>query len=202
MQIAKVTDLKDNTQLSTAQLVVSSPGVAIKAFKKMAMNIDTIKSVVFDEADSVLGEEHSEHCMKLVDIMKEKKSQFIAFTATVTENLLQFFESNFQNLYNKLTVPLKDLSLDGIKHLCILVNKDQKINVLDTMYKAMTVGQCIIFVNTKKFCYTIKMHLEKLGRSCSVLTGQLDKSERDKVIKDFENGMSKVLITTNIIARG
>lgn len=99
----------------------------------MAMNIDTIKSVVFDEADSVLGEEHSEHCMKLVDMMKEKKSQFIAFTATVTENLLQFFESNFQNAYNKLTVPLKDLSLDGIKHLCILVNKDQKINVLDTM---------------------------------------------------------------------
>lgn len=152
LQIAKVTDLKDNTQLKTAQLVVSSPGVAIKAFKKQAITIDSVKLIVFDEADAVLGEEHSDHCLKLVDMMKEKNSQFVAFTATVTETLLAFFESNFSNNYNKLTVSIADLSLDGIKHLCIQVGKDEKIKVLDTMYKAMTVGQCIIFVNTKKFC--------------------------------------------------
>jgi len=66
----------------------------------------------------------------------------------------------------------------------------------------MTVGQCIIFVNTKKFCSIMKIELEKMGKSCSVLTGQLDKEERDRVISDFEKGISKVLITTNIIARG
>lgn len=97
---------------------------------------------------------------------------------------------------------VNELSLDGIKHLCIQVEKDKKLEVLDTMYKAMTVGQCIMFVNTKKFCYTIKNHLDKLGKSCSVLTGNLNKQERDQVIKEFEKGESKVLIATNILARG
>lgn len=128
-----MTDLKDNAQLKTAQLVVSSPGVAVKAFKKQAISLDAVKLIVFDEADAVLGEEHSDHCLKLVDIMKEKNSQFVAFSATVTENLLQFFESNFKNSYNKITVSINELSLDGIKHLCIQVGKDEKINVLDTM---------------------------------------------------------------------
>lgn len=128
-----MTDLKDNALLKTAQLVVSSPGVAVKAFKKQAISLDAVKLIVFDEADAVLGEEHSDHCLKLVDIMKEKNSQFVAFSATVTENLLQFFESNFKNSYNKITVSINELSLDGIKHLCIQVGKDEKINVLDTM---------------------------------------------------------------------
>lgn len=105
----------------------------MKAFKKQAISLDAVKLIVFDEADAVLGEEHSDHCLKLVDIMKEKNSQFVAFSATVTENLLQFFESNFKNSYNKITVSINELSLDGIKHLCIQVGKDEKINVLDTM---------------------------------------------------------------------
>jgi superfamily II DNA/RNA helicase len=69
----------------------------VKAFKKQALSLDKVKLTVFDEADAVLGDEHSDHCLKLVDMMKEKNSQFVAFSATVTENLLQFFDSNFTN---------------------------------------------------------------------------------------------------------
>lgn len=204
LQIAKVTDLKDNTELKTAQLVVSSPGVALKAFKTSAMDMDAVKIIVFDEADACLGDDNSDHCLKLADMFKTKRDcQFLAFTATVNENLLNFFEANFAQNYNKITVnSVNELSLDGIKHLCIQVEKNKKLEVLDTMYKVMTVGQCIMFVNTKKFCYTIKEHLDRLGKSCSILTGNLNKQERDQVIKEFESGQSKVLITTNILARG
>lgn len=95
LQIAKVTDLKDNTQLKTAQLVVSSPGVAVKAFKKQAVDIDSVKIVVFDEADAILGDDNGDHCKMLADMFKSKQIQFIAFSATVNDNLLDFFESNF-----------------------------------------------------------------------------------------------------------
>jgi len=91
LQIAKVTDLKDNTELKTAQLVVSSPGVALKAFKKQAMSMEHVKIIVFDEADACLGDDNGDHCVKLADMFKAKREcQFIAFTATVNENLLNF----------------------------------------------------------------------------------------------------------------
>jgi len=62
-----------------------------------AIDIETVKMVVFDEADSVLGDENSDHCTMIADKLKGKDCQFIAFSATVTEPLINFFEYNFAN---------------------------------------------------------------------------------------------------------
>jgi len=56
------------------------------------------------------------------------------------------------------------------------------------MYKVMTVGQCIIFTNTKKFAPVICEWFQKNGRNSALLSGDLTKDERDEVIRTFENG--------------
>jgi len=66
----------------------------------------------------------------------------------------------------------------------------------------MTVGQCIIFTNTRKFASTVDSHMRKNDRSCALLTGELRKEDRDSAVASFEKGQSKVLVTTNLIARG
>jgi len=95
-----------------------------------------------------------------------------------------------------------DLSLDGVKHIFLYCDRDEKLNTLDVMYKVMTVGQCLIFVNTKKMTPVIFQYMQQIGRNSAILSGDLTKEERDQVVHQFEKGEFKVLITTNLISRG
>jgi len=86
-----------------AHLIVSTPGIAVKAFKKGLFKTSTCKVVVFDEADILLGSADKDHCSIIAKmLLQQKEIQFLGFTATVSAPLSNWFDTTFSNTYNKI----------------------------------------------------------------------------------------------------
>ena len=94
--------------------------------------------------------------------------------------------------------------LDVIKQLWIDTREYDggKLVFLEDIYSLLTIGQSIIFVETKRSADTVHQTLTNAGYTCSVLHGGIEAENRDITMEDFREGRSNVLITTNVLARG
>lgn len=78
----------------------------------------------------------------------------------------------------------------------------RKLEFLADIYSLLTIGQSIIFVETKNSADMVHRTLSNAGYTCSVLHGSIEPAQRDETMEAFRNGESNVLITTNVLARG
>ena len=81
-------------------------------------------------------------------------------------------------------------------------NEAHKSEILSSIYGMLTIGQSIIFVRKRSTADELAARMNSDGHAVTVLHGQFEAADRDKAIDDFRQGRSKVLITTNVIARG
>jgi len=99
IKVAKLIDLNGDTSFTRSHLIVSTPGIAVKSFKKGLFTQNTIRVVVFDEADIMLGSPDKDHCSIIARNMKaEPNVQLLGFTATINTALSQWFDSSFNNV--------------------------------------------------------------------------------------------------------
>jgi ATP-dependent RNA helicase DDX19/DBP5 len=94
--------------------------------------------------------------------------------------------------------------VDVIKQLWIDTRQYQggKRAFLEDIYSLLTIGQSIVFVATKREADEVHQTLQQAGYTCSVLHGGIEGPMRDATMEAFRNGVSNVLITTNVLARG
>ena len=132
------------------------------------------------------------------------------------------FANKFAPQANEIRLRQEELSVEGIKQFYMdCKDESHKYNVLVELYSLLTIGQSIIFC---KVCSTVYVfirrdvltnlfeekrsadiiadRMQKQGHQVTVLHGSKDPAERDKIIDEFREGLSKVLITTNVVARG
>lgn len=97
----------------------------------------------------------------------------------------------------------EELNVAGIKQLTMDCDGEQnKFEVLCELYGLLTIGSSIIFVRTRDTADKVAAGMIREGHKVSVLHGNLENDVRDRLIDDFREGRSKVLITTNVLARG
>ncbi|KAJ2396771.1 RNA helicase required for poly(A+) mRNA export, partial [Coemansia sp. RSA 2559] len=131
-----------------------------------------------------------------------KECQVVLFSATFPENVREFTK-RFAPKANELRLKSSELTVEGIKQF-YMECKDvaHKIDVLSQLYSLMTVGQSIIFVRRRDTAEKVARRMTSDGHAVVFLHGAMDTAERDRVMDDFRDGNIKVLITTNVIARG
>lgn len=128
--------------------------------------------------------------------------QIVLFSATYREDVARFAERVVPNA-NKISLKREELSVDAIKQLHIdCQNEEEKARVLSLMYGVCTIGQSIVFCNRKDTSEKIAAKLRADGHLVTVIHGSLDPSERDRIFNSYKNGETKVLISTNVLARG
>jgi len=96
-----------------------------------------------------------------------------------------------------------ELTLDGIKQFYVMVEREEwKLDTLCDLYETLTITQAMIFVNTRRKVewLTEKMHARDF--TCSAIHADLDQKERELIMREFRSGSSRVLITTDVLARG
>ena len=141
------------------------------------------------------------------------------FSATFPQHVIEYAHRFAPNA-NVLTLKQEDLTIEGIKQLYIdCENIQDKYDTLLKFYGLMTQASSIIFVRvcdgvceqaqystndeqTRKTAEELKERMEAAGHKVAHLTGALEGAARDDVIDSFRNGTAKVLITTNVLARG
>lgn len=131
-----------------------------------------------------------------------KDVQYVLFSATFPEHVYKF-ANNFAPNANLIQLKRNEISVDSIRQMYMdCKTEERKYVVLVSLYKSLTIGQSIIFCMSRNTADEIARRMVADGHHVASLHGAKDAHERDNIIDRFRAGQDKVLITTNVIARG
>ncbi|XP_020577926.1 DEAD-box ATP-dependent RNA helicase 38-like [Phalaenopsis equestris] len=192
----------------TDQVVIGTPGTIKKWTSARKLSTREMKILVFDEADHMLAEDgfrdDSLRIMKEIQSSSTLGCQVLLFSATFND-VVKAFVSRVVKDGNQIFVKKEELTLDKVKQYKVNCPDElAKIEVIkDKIFEfGQKVGQTIIFVQTRNSARMLHQTLSKDGYECTAVQGALKQEDRDKIIKEFKDGITKVLITTDLLARG
>ncbi|ODV95281.1 hypothetical protein PACTADRAFT_50027 [Pachysolen tannophilus NRRL Y-2460] len=186
----------------TSHIVVGTPGTVIDLARRKQIDTSQVKIFVLDEADNMLDQQGlGDQCVRAKKLLK-KDVQLVLFSATFPDKVRKYAEKFVPNA-NSLELKHEELNVDAIKQLYMDCNdENHKFTVLCELYGLLTIGSSIIFVQRKETANMLYKKMKEEGHTVTILHGDLETTERDRLIDDFREGRSKVLITTNVLARG
>ena len=197
-----VPDSYERNQAITAQIVVGTPGTVLDLMRRRLLDVKNIKIFVLDEADNMLDKQGlGDQCIRVKKFLP-KNTQLVLFSATFADKVRAYAKKVVPEA-NTLELQRNEVNIAAIKQLYMdCRDENHKYEVLCELYGLLTIGSSIIFVATKKTANLLYGRLKEEGHQVSILHGDLLSQERDRLIDDFREGRSKVLITTNVLARG
>ncbi|XP_060886611.1 eukaryotic translation initiation factor 4A1A [Labrus mixtus] len=198
------TNIRCESQKLTAEpphIVVGTPGRVFDMLNRGHISSKYIKMFVLDEADEMLSRGFKE---QIYDIFRKlvSSAQVVLLSATMPADVLEVTKK-FMREPVRILVKKEELTLEGIRQFYINVEKEEwKLDTLCDLYETLTITQAVIFINTRRKVdwLTEKMHARDF--TVSALHGDMDQKERDLIMREFRSGSSRVLITTDLLARG
>jgi ATP-dependent RNA helicase DDX19/DBP5 len=199
---AAIPDPANRGKKYEGHILVGTPGTVMDMVRRRNIDARKIKILVLDEADNMLDQQGlGEQCQRVKQLLP-KNIQTVLFSATFPQNVIDY-ANRFAPNANVLTLQHEELTIEGIKQLYIdCTNMEDKYSTLLKFYGLMTQASSIIFVRTRKTAHELQIRMEQAGHSVAQLSGELEGKDRDRVIDAFRDGTAKVLITTNVLARG
>jgi len=128
--------------------------------------------------------------------------QVTLLSATMPADVLEV-TTKFMNDPVKILVKKEELTLEGIRQFYVTVEReDWKLDTLCDLYETLTITQAVIFCNTRRKVDWLTEKMRSRDFTVSAMHGDMDQKERDVIMKEFRTGSSRVLITTDLLARG
>lgn len=170
--------------------------------RRRQFDVSQLKLLVVDEADNMLDQQGlGEQCVRVKNMLP-KTIQTLLFSATFPDHVKSYAEK-FAPQANQMKLRQQELTVKGISQMYMdCPSLKEKYEVLCKLYGLMTIGSSVIFVKTRESADEIQRRMEADGHKVSALHGAFQGQERDQLLDDFRSGKSKVLITTNVLARG
>ncbi|KAG8269066.1 DEAD-box helicase Dbp80-like isoform X1 [Homalodisca vitripennis] len=187
----------------TEHIIIGTPGKVVDwALKFRFFDLSKIRVFVLDEADVMIATQgHQDQSFRIRKALTEQ-CQMMFFSATYDEHVMEFAEAI---VTNPVTIRLKreEESLDNIKQYYVeCKNQDAKYAAIANIYGVATIGQAMIFCHTRKTASWLSEKMSKDGHAVALLSGELTVEQRIAILDRFREGKEKVLITTNVLARG
>jgi len=192
----------DITKLQNGvHIVVGTPGRVYDMLLRNALRPEKIKMFILDEADEMLSRGFKEQ-IYLIFKMLPKNTQVGLFSATMTPEAHEMTK-NFMNKPIEILVKRDELTLEGIKQYFVNVEKeDWKLDTLCDLYENLNINQAVIFCNTRRKVDWLTDQMKMKEFTVSSTHGDISQKERDVILNEFRTGSSRVLITTDLLARG
>merc|ERR1740138_1432196 len=183
------------------QLVVGTPGRVFDMINRRALLVDYIHYFCLDEADEMLSRGFKD---QIYDVFQKLPPSVHVglFSATMPSDVLEL-TSKFMRDPIRILVKRDELTLDGIKQFYVMVEREEwKLDTLCDLYETLTITQCIIYVNTRRKVDWLVDKMQQNDFTVSCMHGEMEQKERDIIMREFRSGSSRVLITTDLLARG
>jgi translation initiation factor 4A len=168
---------------------------------KRHLRIDDLQTFVLDEADEMLSRGFKD---QIYDIFKTlpPNVQVCLFSATMPPEILDM-TTKFMRDAVRILVKKDELTLEGIRQFYVAIEKEEwKLDTLCDLYETLTITQAIIYCNTRRKVDFLADQMSKRDFTISTMHADLDQKERDLIMREFRSGSSRVLISTDLLARG
>jgi len=182
-------------------VVVGTPGRVFDMIQRRSLKTNDIKMFVLDEADEMLSRGFKDQIYDVFRFMPQE-IQVVLLSATMPQDVLEVTQ-RFMRDPIRILVKKEELTLEGIRQFYIQIEREEwKLDTLCDLYETLTITQAVIFCNTRR---KVDWLTEKMGSrdfTVSAMHGDMNQQERDLIMREFRSGSSRVLITTDLLARG
>lgn len=183
------------------QVVVGTPGRVLDMVSRGVLETNKMSMFVLDEADEMLSRGFKEQIYNIFRCLPGS-TQVVLLSATMPADVLEVTKK-FMRDPIRILVKKEELTLEGIKQFFVLVEKeDWKLETLMDLYATLTITQAVIFLNTRRKVDWLTQKLRDQLFTVSALHGDMEQKDREIVMKEFRSGSARVLITTDLLARG
>jgi len=183
------------------QVVSGTPGRVFDMIQRRALKTRGIKVLILDEADEMLSQGFKE---QIYDVYRylPPETQVVLVSATLPHEVLEMTRK-FMTDPVRILVKRDELTLEGIKQFFVAVEREEwKFDTLCDLYDTLTITQAVIFCNTKKKVDWLTDKMRQNNFTVSCMHGDMPQKERESIMDEFREGKSRVLITTDVWARG
>lgn len=187
-------------KLKRASIVVGTPGRLLDHTRRGTLKLNNLKMVILDEADEMLSMGFREDIGTILD-QTPLERQTILFSATMPPEIFALTHK-YQKSPKLVEVNKNKVTLENISQFYYDVPMGRKLDALNLLLKFYLPSRAIIFCNTKKTVDDVTEYLLKHGFSACGIHGDMKQSQRTKVMNSFKQGRTKILIATDVAARG
>ena len=196
--------VKQNKQVAELKkgchILVATPGRLLDLESQNLIDLSTIKIFVLDEADRMLDMGFIHDIKKLLTLLPKKK-QSLVFSATMPDNIMSLANKILHNP-SKISVKAISSTAETIQQLLYFTNKNTKLKLLIHVLESRNIQQALLFCRTKHGADRVARDLRKKNISCQSIHGGKSQNQRQNALKAFKASKIRVLVATDIAARG
>lgn len=181
-------------------VLIATPGRLLDLVNQKYVKLGFVKTVVLDEADTMLDMGFIQDIKKIFDRLPKEK-QVLLFSATMPEGIKKLAEQFLTNPVNINVSPVSS-TVDKIEQRLYYVDKGNKINLLLSVLKKEDIKSALIFTRTKHGANRLAEALRKANMETEVIHGNKSQSARVTALTNFKSGKTKIMVATDIAARG
>ncbi|MCW1914953.1 DEAD/DEAH box helicase [Luteolibacter sp. GHJ8] len=182
-------------------IVVATPGRLIELLHQKALSIAGVKHLVLDEADEMLSMGFKKELTRIITETKQRRSTWL-FSATFPDAIQLLIKDCMSGKPHTLTIDRSHVVNRDIDHRFTVCARDEKMEFIAGFLRRRGEERGLIFCRTKAGAITLGKLLAKEGIPVDVLQGDLTQPERDKVMRSFKKGRFRILVATDVVARG
>jgi len=181
-------------------IVVGTPGRVIDLLKRRILNLSSVKTLVLDEADRMLDMGFIEDIEYIIDRTPSNR-QTSLFSATIDQTVMRVC-NNYMKNPEKILVSKDEIALTHMRQYYMVVNSHRKFEALCDILREKKVFRAIIFCKTRRGTSALSDKLRRQGYNVQALHAGFTQPQRDRVINLFRDGKLKLLVATDVAARG
>ena len=198
----KVAENERELMLRKPQIVVGTPGRLLDLLRNQNLNLGHLRVLCLDEADQMLTDNFGEEISQIMWFCPPT-GQILLFSATIPISAFNIMDK-FMKDPVKILVKAEELTLEGISqfHIDVGDKASEKWPTLVDIFGSLPIQKCVIFGSTKKEVEDLAAEMRNAGHEVALIHSGLTQPEREEIMKKFRVGASRVLISTDLIARG
>jgi ATP-dependent RNA helicase DeaD len=182
-------------------IIVATPGRLIDLMQRKAVDISNVKTVILDEADEMLSMGFKDDLHKILSSLDRVESKWL-FSATMPIGIKQIVNQHMRPDAHRIEVAGRDVMNRDIIHQFSVCDEAEKLNKLVKFLRVDVESRGVVFCKTKASAQKLAKQLVAKNIAADAIQGDLLQKERDKVMRAFKNGSLRLLVATDLAARG
>jgi translation initiation factor 4A len=186
---------------NTPHIIVGTPGRVFDMMRRNHIRGRSLKLAILDEADEMLSSGFKDQVYNIFQHFNNN-IQVALFSATLPESIISITDKIMRDPV-RINVAAEKLTLEGIQQFYIGLDDDkQKYDVIKDLFSSLSVTQTFIYCNSVRRVVDLYEAMKEDGYPVACIHSSMDKVERDNALKEFRKGTTRIMISTNVTARG